>query len=46
MLFSGRINEDGEEEMDTVTCLRYPEGDLTGTSLVKVGTETVTEVIN
>lgn len=45
VLFSGRINEDGEEEMDTVTCLRYLEGDLTGTSLVKVGTETVTEII-
>ena len=46
-LFVVWINEDGEEVIDTVTYLRYPEGDLTGTSLVKVkvGTETVTEVI-
>ena len=46
-LFAGWKNEYGEEVIDTVTYLRYPEGDLTGTSLVKVkvGTETVTEII-
>ena len=42
-LSAGWINEDGEEVIDTVTYLRYPEGDLTETE--KVGTETVTEVI-